>query len=58
VPVAPPDAARRFRGVADEFTCVETPDAFYAVGQFYEHFEQTTDEEVRALLALAPGVGA
>jgi len=58
VPVAPAQAAKRFRGVADEFVCVETPESFYAVGQFYERFEPTADEEVRALLAQAPGVDA
>ncbi len=46
VPVAPPDWTRRLAGVADEFVCVATPEPFYAVGQFYDDFEQTTDDEV------------
>lgn len=53
VPVAPEDAAERFRGIADEFVCVRAPHGFYAVGQFYRHFDQTGDEEVRELLARA-----
>lgn len=51
VPVASPDAAQRLAGVADEFVCVLAPGSFAAVGQFYEDFGQTTDADVRALLA-------
>lgn len=50
VPVAPPDATWRLADAADEFVCLETPAHFAAVGQFYEHFGQTTDDEVSALL--------
>jgi putative phosphoribosyl transferase len=39
------------RDVADEVVCATTPEPFYAVGLWYQSFEQTTDEEVRALLA-------
>ena len=39
--------------VADEVTAVIIPERFYAVGQWYEDFTQTTDEEVRELLAQA-----
>jgi putative phosphoribosyl transferase len=46
VPVAPPDWTRRLAGVADEFVCVATPKPFYAVGQFYDDFTQTSDDEV------------
>jgi putative phosphoribosyl transferase len=35
----------------DEVVCLETPEDFMAVGQFYRHFEQVEDEEVVALLA-------
>jgi putative phosphoribosyl transferase len=55
VPVAPPDARERFRDVADEFVCVLNPHGFQAVGQFYEDFSATQDDEVRALLADALG---
>ena len=46
MPVAPPDWTRRLAGVADEFVCVATPEPFFAVGQFYDDFAQTTDDEV------------
>lgn len=50
VPVAPIDGARRLTAVADEFMCLLTPTPFYAVGQWYRDFRQTTDDEVRELL--------
>jgi len=50
VPVAPSDGVQRLRAEADEVVCLHVPVAFYAVGQFYEDFAQTTDEEVVALL--------
>ena len=52
-PVAPPDAGRRFAGVADELIVCETPEPFYGVGQFYADFSQTSDDEVVDLLAAA-----
>lgn len=51
VPVAPADAQRRMRDVADAFVSVLSPADFYAVGQFYRRFDQTSDDEVRDLLA-------
>lgn len=53
VPVAPVDWTDRLAGSADEFICVETPERFYGVGQFYSHFAQTSDDEVIASLASA-----
>ncbi|MEW1658041.1 phosphoribosyltransferase family protein [Streptomyces sp. NPDC093707] len=53
VPVAPPDAADRLRSLADEFVCLSTPFAFSAVGEWYEDFSQTSDDEVVALLSQA-----
>ena len=50
VPVAPPDWTHRLAGAADEFVCVATPEPFYGVGQFYDDFGQTTDEEVTRCL--------
>lgn len=50
VPVAPPDVAESISGECDVLICPLTPKFFYAVGQFYEVFEQTSDEEVVALL--------
>ncbi len=50
IPVAPPDSVERLRGEADDVVCLHTPSIFYAVGQFYDDFAQTTDEEVTAIL--------
>jgi predicted phosphoribosyltransferase len=51
VPTAPPEACREMRDQADDVVCAITPEPFYAVGLWYEDFSQTTDEEVRELLA-------
>jgi putative phosphoribosyl transferase len=53
VPVGPPDTCREFEDEADETICASTPEFFQAVGQYYEDFSQTSDEEVRELLAHA-----
>lgn len=50
IPVAPAEGLHRLRPEADQVVCLYTPPVFYAVGQFYEDFTQTTDEEVMALL--------
>lgn len=50
VPVAPPDTVEKVRPLADEVLCLQTPEWFQAVGQFYRHFDQVEDEEVIALL--------
>lgn len=50
VPVAPPDTLEKVRTLADEVVCLETPEWFQAVGQFYQDFQQVEDEEVIALL--------
>jgi putative phosphoribosyl transferase len=55
VPVAPPDVEDRFRGDADQVIAVQTPEMFYASGQFYRDFSQTTDSEVVDLLVRASG---
>ena len=50
VPVAPPETVRLVESVADEVVCLLTPLRFTAVGQWYEDFEQASDDEVTALL--------
>ncbi|MDA8096278.1 MAG: phosphoribosyltransferase [Desulforudis sp.] len=50
VPVAPPETLRRLAKDVDRVVCLESPSAFYAVGQFFLHFDQTTDDQVIALL--------
>ena len=53
VPVGPPDTCREFEDVADEIVCARAPEFFQAVGQYYEDFSQTSDDEVRELLTRA-----
>jgi len=64
VPVAAPDTCEQFRqpkervpaarsDKPDDIICAATPEPFQAVGLWYEDFSQTTDEEVRELLARA-----
>jgi predicted phosphoribosyltransferase len=53
VPVGAADTCEAFHNVADDVICLTHPDPFFAVGNWYEDFSQTTDEEVRELLARA-----
>jgi putative phosphoribosyl transferase len=50
VPVAPADTMEGLRGAADEVVCLMTPEPFYAVGEHYDDFHQTSDREVITLL--------
>jgi predicted phosphoribosyltransferase len=50
VPVGAADTCRALRAEADEVVCLRTPEPFQAVGLWYRRFDQTTDDEVRALL--------
>jgi putative phosphoribosyl transferase len=50
VPVAAAESLERVRPYADEIVCLDAPEQFYAVGQFYGDFPQVEDEEVVALL--------
>lgn len=51
VPVAPRDTVELLRREADDVVCPATPEPFLGVGMWYEDFRQTTDDEVRELLA-------
>ena len=51
VPVGAPETCEAFGSVADEVVCARTPQPFSAVGLWYRDFSQTTDAEVRTLLA-------
>ena len=53
VPTAAPDTCEALREEVDEMICAATPEPFHAVGLWYEDFSQTSDEEVRELLARA-----
>lgn len=50
IPVAPPESLEKIKKYADEIVCLYTPEPFFAIGQFYEKFEQLEDEEVINLL--------
>jgi putative phosphoribosyl transferase len=50
VPVAAPQTCEYLRDEVDDIVCAATPEPFFAVGQWYRDFSQTTDEEVRELL--------
>jgi putative phosphoribosyl transferase len=51
VPVTSIEARERIAAVADEVVCLQAPPFFSAVGQWYDRFDQTEDDEVRELLA-------
>ncbi|MHC5745243.1 MAG: phosphoribosyltransferase [Nostoc sp.] len=53
VPVAAPETCQELETEIDEIVCISTPSPFQSVGLWYESFPQTTDEEVRDLLAKA-----
>lgn len=53
VPVGPPDTCAALRREVDALVCLARPPAFRAVSQWYRHFAQTSDTEVRELLAQA-----
>lgn len=52
-PVCSPEARQMLEDAADAVVCLETPQAFGAVGYWYADFTQTSDQEVRDLLRLA-----
>src|ERR1700738_5018203 len=53
VPVAANDSCRELESVADKVVCAVTPEPFWGVGQWYEDFSQTSDQDVRDLLRRA-----
>lgn len=54
-PIAPRTTCDRLRREVDEVVCVEMPEPFYGVGQFYDDFSQVSDKEVKQLLERASG---
>lgn len=58
LPVASIEAHERLRSEADDVICAIVPTVFYAVGQWYRDFAQTTDAEVTQLLAPAASCAA
>ena len=53
-PVGPPDTVQELSKIVDRVVCLSTPEGFYAIGQFYEEFEQVEDEKVREIMRSAP----
>lgn len=51
VPIGAAETCQELSSEVDEVVCAITPEPFHAVGLWYEEFSQTSDEEVRALLA-------
>ena len=51
VPVASPEALAKVQALADEVVCLQAPQYFQAVGQFYTHFPQVEDEEIAKMFA-------
>ncbi len=54
VPVAPRPTCQKLTADGYQVICSVTPEPFYAIGGWYENFTQTTDEQVRTLLAQQP----
>ncbi|HYB30971.1 MAG TPA: phosphoribosyltransferase family protein [Solirubrobacteraceae bacterium] len=55
VPVGAPESVESLREEADEVICLLEPELMWAVGLWYEHFEQTSDTEIAKLLAGTAG---
>ena len=53
VPVSAEESCEEFRDQVDDIVCTLTPAPFYGVGMWYDDFSQTSDAEVRELLARA-----
>jgi len=56
--VAPPDTAARIKVLADEWVCLHVPRNFYAVGQYFQDFNQVEDAEVVRILRTGGGADA
>src|SRR5216110_1408823 len=58
VPTAPSETCEQLKESADHVVCALTPEPFFAVGSSYADFSQTTDEEVRELIASAANLSS
>lgn len=50
VPIAPAEVLDDIRTEVDDLICLETPEQFFGVGGFYQHFPQVEDQEVIGLM--------
>ena len=57
-PVAPPDTVASLQDDADEVIALYTPEQFFAIGQFYDDFAQTSDDEVVRLPGRVAGTAS
>ena len=48
--VAPPDTVKKLSKEVNRIICLDTPEPFYAIGEFYENFEQVEDVEARSIM--------
>lgn len=53
VPVAAPDSVAQLEPLADRIVCLHLPHDLYAIGRWYETFDQTPDRQVVELLQRA-----
>lgn len=53
IPVCATDTAVELKSLVDEFICLYATPHLYTIGQFYQYFDQTSDEQVVSLLAKA-----
>ncbi len=53
VPIASKSVVQKLKDQADRVVCLATPADLYSVGEWYQNFSQTTDQEVRDLLSQA-----
>ncbi len=56
VPIAPRSVYQELSAEGIQMVCLATPEPFYAIGLWYENFTQTTDKQVRTLLARRPAL--
>jgi putative phosphoribosyl transferase len=50
VPIAPAEVVKSLAAIVDRVVCLLMPEPLHSIGQWYENFDQTSDEEVRDLL--------
>lgn len=56
VPIAATDAYKQLKSQVDRLVCLSIPNNLYAIGLWYNNFEQVSDEQVCTLLGQSPGI--
>lgn len=57
IPMGPKSTLKQLKEIADEVIFLESPDPFYAVGQWYRNFDQVSDDDVLKLMGKEPPTG-